>query len=81
VNLDETNFDRAVLSIVAAKPRPATCLDTDMQVKVAVCAQKHERPERVAPAFLFNNFRLSALYVELFRVQRRVALDQNIFSG
>ena len=60
--------------------RPVRGLDTAMEGKVAVGGQKHERPEKVSPAFLSIIGDL-ALDIELLRMQRRIALDQNVLPG
>ena len=68
----------------AGKVCPVTALDTALEWKVAVIAQKHERPE-----LWLRPFRgCSAIYlwllpldIELFRMQRRIALDQDVLAG
>ncbi len=76
------------MSSQRGKLRPVKALDTATVWKVAVDAQKHERPERLLRPFcdglqLSPGYqpRFSALDIELFRMQRRIALNQDVLSG
>ena len=60
---------------------PYTGLDTDYFQKVAVRMQKQERPESDSGLPLVYLISASALNIELFRMQRCIALYQDVFPG